>query len=172
MRLPCRPPKKAPTPAIPSILTLFPVNQDTRVDKTPTAQQASSCIGYGLEVVPIERCNTSCGKTVSPDTPEKEVVYATLLDWNRRTKPLPPLPNTAWKGLVKRKWYRLSVKQRIVILLCVSENSMMNFHRLNVDRISIPGSARSLVDHLPQPLVDQTTPIQTVRPYLDDSVVL
>ncbi|KAF2438430.1 hypothetical protein P171DRAFT_477322 [Karstenula rhodostoma CBS 690.94] len=119
MRFPRRSPKQVPTPAIPSILTLFPSNQDTVLEKAPVTQQADSCIGHGLEVVPIERCNTSCGKTVSPDTPEKEVLYATLTDWNKRTKPLPPLPNAAWKVLLKRKWYRLPVKQRIAVLLCV-----------------------------------------------------
>ncbi|KAK7192073.1 glucan 4-alpha-glucosidase [Paraphaeosphaeria sporulosa] len=107
MRFPGRSSKTTPTPAVPSILTLFPVLDDTVLEKAPVTHRADNCVGYGLEVVPIERCNTSCGKTVSPDTPEKEVLYATLTDWNRRSKPLPPLPNAAWKVLVKRKWYRL-----------------------------------------------------------------
>ncbi|KAF9736855.1 hypothetical protein PMIN06_004394 [Paraphaeosphaeria minitans] len=119
MRFPGRSPKKPSAPAVPSILTLFRVNQDTASGKALVTQRPDSCIGYDLEVVPIERCNTSCGKTVSPDTPEKEVLYATLTDWNSYSKPLPPLPNAAWKALVKRRWYRLSGKQRIVVLLCV-----------------------------------------------------
>jgi hypothetical protein len=120
--------KRLPTPAVPSILTLFPVDQGTVLEKSPVTQRTDSCVGYGLEVVPIERCNTSCGKTVSPDTPEKEVIYGTLKNWNRQSKPLPPLPNASWKALIKRKWYRLPAKKRIAVLLCVNGQTQTPEH--------------------------------------------
>jgi hypothetical protein len=49
---------------------------------------------------------------------------------------------------------------------------MMNSYRFHADRISISGAAGSLVDHLPQPLIDQATSIQTVCLYLRNGVVL
>ncbi|KAJ4356751.1 uncharacterized protein N0V89_004787 [Didymosphaeria variabile] len=119
MRFSRRSPKNIPIPTLPSILTFFPVDDKQPLGKAPTNERVESGIGYGLEVVPIERCNTSCGKTVSPDHEQKEVLYTSLTHVNTQTKPLPPLPKAAWKVSAKGKWYRLSVKRRIFVLLCV-----------------------------------------------------
>ncbi|KAF1968162.1 hypothetical protein BU23DRAFT_267872 [Bimuria novae-zelandiae CBS 107.79] len=118
MRFARRSPSNIPNPGLPSILTLFPTD-DQRSWQAFVSDSADRQIEEGLEIVPIERSNTSCGKTVSPDTDEKEVLSATLTLEETHSKPLPPLPKAAWLLFAREKWCQLPVKQRMVILLGV-----------------------------------------------------
>lgn len=165
MRFPYRPQKPPSTPALPSILTLFPADHDHQISRASSREQANSHQGaaHGLEVVPIERCNTSCGKTVSPDTEEKEVLHAAIESRNRRSKPLPPLPKAAWKALAKAKWYRLPVKRRMGVLLCVCIFLMRHFYGVQADCLLFSDTILHAVDRLPQSSIDQAKGKGNVR---------
>lgn len=119
MRYSWRTPKNTAIPTLPSILTFFPAGEDQRSSQQIARESADDRIGEGLEIVPIERSNTSCGKTVSPDTEEKEVLSTKLALRENSVKPLPPLPKTAWLLLAKAKWYKQPVRRRVLFLLGV-----------------------------------------------------
>lgn len=64
----------------------------------------------GIEVLPFERSNTLSAPILSPDQGEKEVLFVLQRGIKESEKPLPRLPTSLWK--------RLSMRQRIVVLLC------------------------------------------------------
>ena len=122
MRFPRQPPRSTPHTALPSILTLFPARQGRTVvsSRTNDSRQLQNISQEGIEVVPIERSNTPCGKTVSPSADEKEVSPLSTTSWAQRvrSKPLPKLPQERnWRRTLKRKWSALSIKKRVLILL-------------------------------------------------------
>jgi hypothetical protein len=116
MRFPRRPAKNIQP--IPSILTAFPASHD-RPSGTPANESPDSVIEEGIEVVPIERSNTPCGKIVSPGDEEKELVARTPLEIYIAAKPLPNLPHLKRGSILKSRWSRLPVNHRVFILVAI-----------------------------------------------------
>jgi hypothetical protein len=102
--------------ALPSIYTAFPIIYE-QISSTSTNESPDTFIAEGIEVVPLERSNTTCAKIVSPGTEEKETVSKTPLQLHIATKPLPGLPRPRQKPTPRRRWDRMPVKRRIVILV-------------------------------------------------------
>jgi hypothetical protein len=96
---------------LPSIYTAFPINNED----SSTSEHSGKClirhIEDGIEVVPLERSNILSAPILSPDEAEKEL----FISWEEKVspsdKPLPRLP--------KSPWARLSLKQRIIVILGV-----------------------------------------------------
>lgn len=65
----------------------------------------------GIEVVPFERCHNLSAPILSPDQGEKEVLVISQQELRTLQKSLPPLPTSLWR--------RLSVRQRVLALLCI-----------------------------------------------------
>jgi hypothetical protein len=114
MRFFTRPAKRIQ--AIPSIHTAFPARYNQNCATSPNESHKST-IEEGLEVVPIERSNSTCGKIVSPGTDDKELVSRSPLDLHIGEKPLPNLPHSRRSSRLRTRWKRLPAKLRIVILV-------------------------------------------------------
>ncbi|CAI6340850.1 unnamed protein product [Periconia digitata] len=107
-------------PTLPSIYTSFPVRSEPN-NRTLSANDttaSTATVETGIELVPIERSNTTYDKILSPVTDEKEVVVKTRFS-HIRAKPLPHLPRDRWLKSPTHTWNRLSVKYRILALLFV-----------------------------------------------------
>ncbi|PVH96722.1 hypothetical protein DM02DRAFT_731002 [Periconia macrospinosa] len=132
--MPSFPRRKPPLsiPPLPSIYTSFPLHfSPTTTSTTPPSTTSTSSTpsttspSYstpGLELVPLERSNTSNGKILSPITDEKEVVVGGASN----EKPLPCLPRAGWRGKwterwwrVERAWEKLGVRWRMAVLFAV-----------------------------------------------------
>lgn len=96
---------------LPSLITFFPANQLQNVSEQDQTQNSPTRIEDGIELVPIERQDTSCGKILTPGQEEKEVTSGGKAGIELWTKPLPNLPTT--------KWSRMPVKRRIITILCI-----------------------------------------------------
>ncbi|KAF1951298.1 hypothetical protein CC80DRAFT_597456 [Byssothecium circinans] len=105
-------------PVLPSIYTSFPVDSSPGSRNTPANETPSTEIEEGIELVPIERLNTTCGKILSPGTEDKEVIFSKRSP-NTSTKRLPALPKNRWRKAPKSSWDRLSVKHRMLVLFAV-----------------------------------------------------
>lgn len=114
MRIPRRPAKSIQ--AIPSIYTSFQINYKA-LSSSSANESPESVIEDGIEVVPIERSNTTCGKIVSPGIEEKEIVSRVPLELFIAGKPLPSLPCLRKQRSLRRLWNRLPAKHRICILV-------------------------------------------------------
>lgn len=115
MRLPRRPNRS--TQAIPSIHTAFPIAPSSQSSSTPNQsfepnQSPEGFIEDGIEVVPLERSNSTCAKIVSPCTDDKELASPSPLE-----KPLPGLPCTRVEPAPRRGWARWPKRQRITIII-------------------------------------------------------
>ncbi|KAF2184105.1 hypothetical protein K469DRAFT_689451 [Zopfia rhizophila CBS 207.26] len=96
---------------LPSLQTTFSGNHGRGTTRNALAGNSAVPIEDGIELVPIERQNSTCNKQLTPGREGKEVVPNTKLPCNITVKPLPNLPGT--------RWSRMAVKYRIIILLCI-----------------------------------------------------
>ena len=103
--------KSISSQSLPSILTLFPTNYGRITAAQTPPEDSARRIEDGIELVPIERQNSSTAKILSPGREEKEVVPGPKLDIEISAKPLPSLPGS--------KWSRMSIRNRIIALLCI-----------------------------------------------------
>lgn len=109
-------------PTLPSIYTSFPSHAelDSRTastNETTASTVTTDDIESGLELVPIERSNTTCGKILSPITDEKEVVIEANVLYPR-AKPLPSLPRHRWRESPKHSWNQLRLRYRVLAVIC------------------------------------------------------
>lgn len=113
MRLPNR--KINTIRPLPSIYTAFPANSNIAQSGIDSEVNSGTClirqIEDGIEVLPFERCNKLSAPILSPDQDEKEVLVISQKEINELEKPLPHLPKSTWR--------RLSMRQRILVLLCI-----------------------------------------------------
>ncbi|KAF2715475.1 hypothetical protein K504DRAFT_497349 [Pleomassaria siparia CBS 279.74] len=116
MRLPRSSSRATTTQALPSIQTLFrssPTLNGSPCTGTPVSPPKVSDkeVEDGIELVPIERLKREdTSKICTPSSDEKEFVSRSQLDLEFGSKPLPRVP---------KKWIRLSIKWRIVAIICL-----------------------------------------------------
>jgi hypothetical protein len=113
MRFPRRSSRSILHQSLPSIQTLFRSSlSDGNTIHSPLLASPGRIVD-GIEVVPLERQNSSTTKICTPGTEEKEVVagWKENLELELAAKPLPSLPGS--------RWARISTKYRIIAILCL-----------------------------------------------------
>ena len=113
MQFPRRSPRSTLHQSLPSIQTLFRSSLNDSVTVHSPLLGPLGRVVDGIEVVPLERQNSSTTKICTPGVEEKEVVVG----WKEHhklelaEKPLPSLPGS--------RWSRLSIKNRVIAILCL-----------------------------------------------------
>jgi len=99
--------------SLPSIQTLFRSSPNENVTVHSSLLEYPARVVDGIEVVPLERQNSSTTKICTPGTEEKEVIagWEERLKLELAEKPLPSLPGS--------RWSRVSTKNRIIAILCL-----------------------------------------------------
>jgi hypothetical protein len=92
-------------------VTYFPDNNGRDSVILASHETRSRAVEDGIEVVPIERQNSSSAKALTPSEEEKEVVAGSKADPELGSKRLPGLPKSAWN--------RTRVRDRIMAIICV-----------------------------------------------------
>lgn len=140
MRFPHRSVQSIPSQPLPSILTTFPNerNQDGTSTEQSAGENSADSAGEGIELVPIERSNTTCGKMLSPGKEEKEVTNESRVELLLSTKPLPSIPKLGWGGRSKAEWDRLPVKKRVLVLVSIQ---VLMITTIGLSLMSIKGNS-------------------------------
>ncbi|KAF2113950.1 hypothetical protein BDV96DRAFT_105550 [Lophiotrema nucula] len=108
MRFPRRSVRSISENQLPTIQTQFLSKYDLT---TPIQIPANAGeVEDGIEVVPLERQNSSAVKQITLGDEGMEVVPGSKLEFELATKPLPQLPKTIWM--------RLSFKYRVLAVVC------------------------------------------------------
>ncbi|KAF2646436.1 hypothetical protein P280DRAFT_11533 [Massarina eburnea CBS 473.64] len=111
-------------PVLPSIYTSFPTDSNPSSRNTSANDSTSTCVEDGIELVPIERSNSTCGKILSPGTEEKEVISSAEFP-HASTKSLPDLPRGRWGKSPKSSCGRCPIKCRILVLFAVKTSILL-----------------------------------------------
>ncbi|KAF2464322.1 uncharacterized protein BDR25DRAFT_296958 [Lindgomyces ingoldianus] len=134
--------------------TSLSTSHGTHTPTEASCRISPSRVEDGIELVPIERQNSASAKQIAPGQEEKEVVPLSRLDLEISRKPLPSLPQS--------RWNRMSVKHRILTILCIQFCMVLTIGlSLRAPRSK---SASSPAKQTVSPVAPTPTPIQLDTP--------